>query len=848
MAANRSFPNCALTRSRPVNFSEPQVEKTIGVVMRLCCSLFVTLVFGQLVPASADETAAFDKTATVDSVKSLTRHYGRFTAEVAPVLEEYCVFCHTSDDPSGSVSLEGMNDPAELLAAFRRWQKIVRTQKNAEMPPADMDQPSAEQRKLLISFGEQLAESLDEAEPFDPGPAIFRRLNRNQYNNTVRDLFGIDYDAAAAVGLPEDQKAFGYDTIAAALDIPPVLMEKYVNAADEILARAVATRPEAQVFEAEKLAIQTEGELPTDHRKGFPVPPPTEKAEGFLKTRLKTVFPLSVDLSESGNYALKVHAWRHGKKRPDLTVKVNGMVQRILPIVAIQQKPETVEVPLTLPEGPVEIKVVFSNPYHGKSWEKEKRFLTLAVDRFELVGPVTRVGVRANPEAHRRLFIRHPDDVTPPRQAASEIIARFGLRAFRRPLTDAEQARFITLFDLAQSREKSFEASVRLMLKAVLLSPHFLFRIEQERDANRPYAVYEVDSYEMASRLSYFLWSSMPDEELFNLAAEGNLNDPKVLQQQVERMLADEKSDSLVEDFFAQWLQLEELDHALPSQENFPEYDAQMKASMRGEVIAMVEHLVREGKPVTDLIDADYSFVDRTLRGFYRMDGHRERGQYKKVTINKKRYPERGGLLGMGAVLSMTSHVGRNSPTMRGNWILSVMLGDPPPPPPANVEQISEDGESGQAARTFRELLAKHADQSSSCAGCHRKMDPLGYALDNFSPIGRWETKREGHPIDASGVLPDGRTVDGAVELKELLMSQRDRFVQNLTEQMMIYGLGRNLDYYDRPAVARIVQAVKQDNYSMKTLTAEVVQSYPFRHRKNSTAAEAVKLISHQDR
>jgi len=802
-------------------------------------SLIVAILFGLGGVAAAEETTA------IDSAKSLASHHDRFASEVAPILEEYCVFCHTQDDPSGSISLEGMNDPAELLGAFRTWQKIVRTQENAEMPPPDMEQPTAEQRKVLSSFGNELAESLDEAEPFDPGPAIFRRLNRHQYANTVRDLFGIDFDAAAAVGLPEDQKAFGYDTIAAALDIPPVLMEKYVNAADEILARAVVTRPDAQVFEAEELPIQTDGELPTDHRDGFPVPPPTEKENGYLKTRMKTVFPLSTNIAEAGNYALKVRAWRHGKKRPDLTVKVNGAVQRILPIVALEEKPETVEVPLTLPEGQVEIEVVFSNPYHGASWEKEKRFLTLAVDRLELVGPVARVGVRADPEAHDRIFVSQPGDDTSPREAATEIITRFGLRAFRRPLTEPERERFLTLFELAQSRGKSFEISVRLMLKAALLSPHFLFRIEEEREPDGHYTVYEVDGYEMASRLSYFLWSSMPDEELFRLAGEDKLDDPQVLRQQVERMLTDEKSEAFINDFFAQWLQLEELDHALPSQENFPEFDAEMKASMRGEVVSMVQHLVREGQPVTDLIDADYSFIDRTLRGYYRMDGHNERGKYKKVDINKRRNPERGGLLGMGAILSMTSHVSRNSPTQRGNWILTVMLGDPPPPPPANVEQISEDEGSGEAARTFRELLAKHASQSSSCGGCHKKMDPLGFALDNFNPIGKWETKREGEPIDATGVLPDGRTVSGAVELKELLMSEKDRFVRNLVEQMMVYGLGRNLGYYDRPAVARIMQAVQQDDYSMKTLIAEVIQSYPFRHRKNSTATEAVSLISY---
>ncbi|WP_310820688.1 DUF1592 domain-containing protein [Stratiformator vulcanicus] len=775
------------------------------------------------------------------SLAELATKHDTFQSDVAPVLEQYCVFCHTADDPSGSIVLEGIDSPAEMLSAIRTWEKVGKTQRLKDMPPPDMEAPSDAERKKLIDFADGLSSALAQAKPFEPGPAIFRRLNRRQYANTVRDLFEIDFDAAVAVGLPEDQRAFGYDTIAAALDIPAVLMEKYVLAADKTLARVVVLNPDTFTFEVEDVDKTSTGTLPTDKRQGQTIPPPTEMRNGFFLTRLQTEFRFTADIAEAGTYVLKVRAWEHGKTSPDLAISVNGAVQRLLPIVASEKKPDLMEVPLTLQDGKAEISIGFNNPYHGKPWEKEERFLTLAVDRFELTGPVTAPGVDADPAAHARVFIAEPGNGKSARQAAQEIITKFGLRAYRRPIEQDELERFLSLFDIAQQRGASFEKSVKLMLKAAMISPSFLFRIERDRGPSGEFAVYAVDDYELASRLSYFLWSTMPDDELFQLAGEGRLSQPDVLDAQIKRMLEDERAKALVEDFFVQWLHLEELETALPSEEHFPEFNGTMRSSMRGEVTAMFDHLIESGGSVLDLIDADYTFVDRELRGLYRMDGHDQRGQYKKVNIDKRRNPERGGLLGMGGILAMTSHVARNSPTMRGKWVLDKMLGDPPPPPPANVEQIEEDDEKA-VARTFRELLAQHASQSSSCGGCHKKMDPLGFALDNFNPIGRWQRDRSGEPIDSKGVLPDGRVVNGAVELKQLLMTEKDQFTRNLIEQMMIYALGRDVAFYDRPSLASIHNAMQSDDYSITQMIAGVAKSYPFRNRKNSDADTAASV------
>ncbi len=384
----------------------------------------------------------------------------------------------------------------------------------------------------------------------------------------------------------------------------------------------------------------------------------------------------------------------------------------------------------------------------------------------------------------------------------------------------------MTIYDQAVSRKMNHETAVRYVLKAVLLSPYFLFRIEADATAQ---GAQPVSGHELATRLSYFLWGTMPDAALRAAADAGDLRQPDVLRQQIDRLLSDPKAiETLSFDFAVQWLHLEMLDHALPSEDNFPKFDANARAGMRREVMMFLQHLIRENRPVHELIDSDYTFTGRPLTPIYGFGGYQP--EFKQEKIDKNRHPYRGGLLGMGAIHAMNSHVARNMPTRRGNWILGVMLGDPPPPPPANVEQIDEGADKSKA-KDFRELLALHADESKTCAGCHRKMDPLGFALDNFNPIGQWENERNGKKIDASSVLPDGRKIEGAVELKKILFEDKDRFVWNLTEQLMIYALGRDVTWGDRPSIARIVAATRADGYRIQTLIRGVVESYPFQYR-----------------
>ncbi len=809
------------------------------------------VVLGLLLP-----TAVFANPTVQDqaALKTLSK---QFTQAVRPILRRYCVDCHSAADPSGGITLEGFQQPESIFQAVRTWQKVARTQQHQQMPPAELDQPDSHQRQTLISFGHSVAAVLDQVEPFDPGPVVFRRLTRRQYGNSIEDLFGIQFDVAAAVGLPADPTAFGYDSIGSTLEIPPLLMEKYVAAADEVLDRVILNQPTVIAHRFDKLKFQLQGTMPEGPGKDGPIPPATEVDHGTRLFRVNAKVPLPISLTQPGYYRLKIRGWGHkGPKwiqwQPNLGVQLSGTIRKSLSLLGTKQKPSTTSTLLDLPAGEVELSLLFLNAVHGPRWVNNKdRFRLVGLTSLELTGPVSPSGVEADPKAHQRLFSLKLVDANRPeeadkaqpltaRQRAERIIWRLARRAFRRPVSQEEVDRLLRLFDLAQRRNLSFEQSVRLMVKATLISPHFLFRIEGNAESADQFAVDRISDDELATRLSYFLWGTMPDEELLQQAAAGRLSDPNVLRQQVKRMLDSSRENALVDDFAVQWLHLQELETALPSEEFFSDFTARARASMRREVLMFWQNLIRDNRSLLELIDSDYTYTNRDLWKIYQFGSWED--EFHRQSIDKRHHPERGGLLGMGAVLAMTSHVARNSPTRRGKWVLDVMLGDPPPPPPANVEQIDESGDKAQA-KSFRELLAIHADESSSCAGCHRKMDPLGFALDNFNPIGRWQRARDGQPIDATGVLPDGRKVRGVVQLKELLMDQKDQFARNLIEQMLIYALGRELSYRDRPTVARILKRLQQNDYRMRELILGVVESYPFQYRRHPDAVLSLTAL-----
>jgi hypothetical protein len=436
----------------------------------------------------------------------------------------------------------------------------------------------------------------------------------------------------------------------------------------------------------------------------------------------------------------------------------------------------------------------------------------------------------AKPE---RIFIARPALLQTGRAAAKKIIAYFAPRVFRRPVEDPEARQLLALYDRTVKEKRSFEDSVRLVLKAMLVSPRFLFRIETDQASDQPY---RINDFELASRLSYFLWSSMPDDELFELAAQGKLKDSAVLERQIRRMVGDPKGRIFAENFASQWLRIRELTtSAEPDPRRFSTYTTELRDSMIREPIALFDSILREDLSLVNLLDSDYTFLNEDLAKHYSIPGV-EGKEFRRVKLTDH---NRGGVLGMGAILTLTSYPLRTSPVLRGKWVLEEVLGTPPPPPPPMVKSLPQD-ERPRQGLTFRQQLEKHR-ADPNCAGCHKRMDPLGLGLENFDAIGRWRTEIQGVRVDSSGVLASGEPFSGPAELKRLLLQRQDLFLRNLTGKMLSYALGRGLEYYDAPVVKQISQKIAQNGCRSSVLLTEIVKSYPFQYRRNSPVTVAEK-------
>ena len=437
-----------------------------------------------------------------------------------------------------------------------------------------------------------------------------------------------------------------------------------------------------------------------------------------------------------------------------------------------------------------------------------------------------------------RLLVARPDEKLSKRLAAGKVLSHWTFLAFRRPLSDAELERYLRLFDAADARGDDFPTAIRLALKAMLVSPHFLFRVEQDRpDATGPW---EVNDFDLASRLSYFLWSTMPDDELFELAKQARLREPAVLEAQVRRMLKHEKSKALAEGFGSQWLGVRDLlTTSNPDPQKFPSFNAQLRFSMYDETVCFVDSVFRDDAPLTTLLDANYTFVNDWLAAHYGIKSRVGGGDGKGEVMRRVELADghRGGVLGLGAVLTVTSYPLRTSPVLRGKWVLEQVLGAPPPPPPPEVPELPKD-DAKKDGVSFRKQLELHR-KDAQCASCHNRMDPLGFGLENYDAIGRWRSELAGEPVDASGAMTSGERFNGPAELKKVLLGRRDEFVRNLAEKMLAYALGRGLEYYDQPTVKEIRDALARNDYRSSTLVLEIVKSYPFRYRRNAAPADA---------
>jgi Protein of unknown function (DUF1592)/Protein of unknown function (DUF1588)/Protein of unknown function (DUF1587)/Protein of unknown function (DUF1585)/Protein of unknown function (DUF1595)/Planctomycete cytochrome C len=769
-----------------------------------------------------------------------------------PVLNRYCVTCHNARLKTANLALDTM-DPANVAAHAEAWEKVVRKLRSGTMPPADRPRPDAATYSALASRLEAALEHAEAAHP-DPGGPLLHRLNRAEYANAVRDMLALEVDASAL--LPPDDSASGFDNVADVLGVSPALMERYLAAADEVSALAVgdpAIGPSARTYHVRGDQSQS------DHVDGLPL-----GTRGGLLVR--PTLPLD------GEYVVKVKLLQtnlgsiRGLEYPQqLEIMVDGARVHLVPIggpadFAILPENATaiadaIEARLTVRvqahAGPRAIAATFLQKTPAQGGYRTQAFVRSNVDATDhlglphiesltITGPFNAIGSGDTP-SRSRIFVCRPatavhdssssstsslavskDEIS----CATRIISTLARRAYRRPVTTADMTRLIALFETGR-RDGSFEAGVQFALRGILASAKFVFRAERDPAGITAGAVYRISDLELASRLSFFLWSSIPDDELLDLAGKGRLKDPAVLEAQVRRMLADAKSQALVTNFAGQWLYLRNLKSTAPDQHEFPDFDDNLRQAFQRETELFVDSVIREDRNVLDLMTADYTFVNERLARHYgipRVYG----SQFRRVRITDD---ARKGLLGKGSILLVTSHAGRTSPVVRGKWILDNLLGTPPPPPPPDVPALEEKS-SPLRPQSVRERLEAHR-ANPGCATCHKLIDPLGFALENFDAVGAWRTHDGGALIDASGELADGTKVDGVVALRQALVNHPEMFVRALTEKLLTYALGRGLSYHDYPVVRTIVGAAAGRDYRFSSLILGIVRSTPFQLRRS---------------
>jgi len=735
-----------------------------------------------------------------------------FQAHVKPFLADYCTSCHGGERKRAEVDLEIFGTEAGVARHRELWEKVRAALENREMPPEGKRQPDEASRRGLVQWIDTEIARVDAATPPSPGRVTARRLNRNEYRNTVRDLFGVDYDAHAV--FPNDESGYGFDNIGDVLSLPPMLLEKYLAAAEEIARMVIVTEDPAlrrvRRIPAARFSTQADAVSTVE-----------EEVWGFYREGEITVeheFPVA------GPYRLRLRAYgeQAGPELPRMAVRLDGKEVANRAIKAFSEKPETFEVPVEVEAGVHRLGVAYLNNFNADG--DRNLYLT----SFEVVGPLN-LAPEDYPETHRRILPKRAP-VGGELAYAREVLEPLLARAYRRPPVRQEVSKLVRLVGEVMKDGGSFEEAMQLALQAVLVSPHFLYRWEIDPGELEPGATRQLNPFEIASRLSYFLWSSMPDEALFALARSGELSKPEVRAAQVKRMLADPKAAALVTHFGGQWLQIRNLDQTEPDETVFPGWDSELREAMRRETELFLEAVMREDRRITDLLDADFTFLNERLARHYGIQGV-EGQEFRRVSL--KPGSGRGGVLTQGSVLTITSVPTRTAPVLRGKWILEQILGTPPPPPPPNVPPIEEGAEASKSA-TLRQRLELHRSKAE-CMPCHQKMDPLGFALENFDGIGAWRESDGGGPIDSSAELPGGRKFEGASGLKAILRQHPD-FPKALASKMLTYALGRGLEPADRPAVQALVETLEKNDFKFSSLLLGVVESEPFLKRQPEPA------------
>ena len=742
-----------------------------------------------------------------------------FDQKIQPLLEKYCYSCHGNGKHKGDMVLDRFRTVEDILADVKPWLSVLRTVNSGEMPPEDKPQPSAAERELLGQWIENTAFSGICENP-DPGRVTIRRLNRAEYNNTIRDLLAVDFQPAS--DFPQDDVGYGFDNIGDVLSTPPILLEKYLSAADKIMETAIVLGgPKlggpSQRFEGEKM--EREGDLSAIYPVG-------DVAMGLY--REGEIFT-SVNLNKAGDYAIKIRAWgqQAGKDLPQMELRIDGTKHKVFHVRAGERRPQIYEFTLRLEVGTHRIGTAYLNNFNDPNDPvPSRRDRNLYVDYIELIGPLE---PQPYPESHTRIFFAGPPQKKP-EVYAREIIRRFITRAWRRPVSNEEITRSTALFTHAQKEGDTFEESIKLALEGALVSPHFLFRGEVQADPDNSKSVHLIDEFALASRLSYFLWSTMPDEELLKLAGKKVLR--KNLNAQVKRMMQDSRSEALVQNFASQWLQTRALSNVAPAKNTFPSFDEELRQAMGKETDLFFSSIMRGNRSVLDFIDGNYSFVNERLARHYGISGITG-PEFQKVTFTDGR---RGGILTHASILTLTSNPTRTSPVKRGKWILDNILGTPPPPAPPDVPLLSEEKEIILSG-SLRQRMEQHRE-APLCASCHTRMDPIGFGFENFDGLGAWREMDGKFPVESGGKLVSGQSFDGPAELRKILKEQkRTEFLRCMAEKMLTFAIGRGLEYYDKCAIDNIVKDLEKDQFRFSALVNSVVGSAPFQMRRGDTPA-----------
>ena len=777
-------------------------------------------------------------------------------------LGQYCVTCHNDQLRSGQLSFQNL-DLERVGEHGGIPERILLQLRSRRMPPVGMPRPTEATYAALVGWLEAEIDQFASANPNPGRTQAIHRLNRAEYANAVRDLLALDVDVEAL--LPADDiDAYGFDNMADVLTISPALMERYLSAARKTARLAVGEAPLGPIAEAYEVPIL----LNQNDRMGEDLPFGSRGGIG-----VRHYFPVA------GEYDLSIRLHRNYVNyvrgmgsRHELEVRLDGRLVQTFSFGG--EEPDVLQAPASYggnqfgdpaweeymlfadanlrvqfaaTAGPHVVGVSFVRKFtepEGVLQPRQSVFAAAinemrdgdaAVEEVAITGPYGSVDPGDTP-SRQAVFSCQPvgDNYAVEEACATEILSSLARRAYRRPI---ERADVDTLMDFYRKGRAdgsfSFDAGIQLALERLLISPDFLFRVEREPSNIVPGSSYALNDLELASRLSFFIWSSIPDAELLDYAERGMLRNSEVLEQQTRRMLADPRAGALVQNFAAQWLYLRNLPSLVPDAVAFPEFDENLRDAFRQESELFFESLIRDDSSVLDLIGADYSFVNERLAKHYGITGVYG-SHFRRVSLDAEMAVQRGGILGQGSLLTATSYANRTSPVLRGKWVLTNILGTPPPPPPANVPDLPERGADGAPA-TIRDRMLQHRE-NPTCAACHAPMDPLGLALENYDAIGRWRITGEANlPIDASGQLPNGTAFYGLGGLRSLLLERHQEFAGTVTEKLLGYAIGRAPEYYDKPTVRNITRTAALENYSWSSIILGIVQSNPFRMRRSES-------------